>query len=414
MNKIKVIVSNPGLGAHVRQTVRAYNNVGMLNFFFTTFVLSNSKLSNYIVNKFKLLRSKQFIEIHNYKVKRLILPEIIRLISSKLLSHKFTDRVWEWSELLFDSWVAKKINKNVGIFHGYEHASLMSLKKCKSLGVFSVYEQPSAHHLYLNQNVLKLLFESENYFKLNFKDLYDSNLSEKRNQRRDEELHSADIILCNSTYVKKTLISAGVPEIKIVIHPLGFPEVKEKSIVEKPKLRFIISGNLSYLKGTHHVLRVWKKHQNIFEKHELICIGTDTLSPDEWKSLPKNVFKKERMNSEDYLKELANSDVYILNTYSDGFGMVMSEAMSHGLAVIGTVNSAAIDIIEDRKTGRVIPISDEQALFEAMNWMINNPSELICMRKSALEYAKLHSWDNYRIELPKLILEKYNYYKGNA
>lgn len=406
MNKTKVIIANPGLGVHVRHTVRAYLDANVLECFYTSFVFGNNKLSSALVNKYKGLRSKQFKELPNNKTRKLILPEFVRLSSSKLFSITTTDRIWEWSELLFDKWVSKQINKSINIFHGYEHASLACLEKCKSLGVFSVYEQPSAHHLYLKENVLLPLLDKEKYFNSNFKDLYHSDLSIKRNQRRDEELNLASLILCNSTYVRKTLIHAGVSDKKILVFPLGFPKAKSITITEKTRLKFIISGNLSYLKGTHHVLRVWKNNPEVFADHELICIGTDTLSSEEWATLPDNVVKKDRMIADDYLSVLSNADVYILNTYSDGFGMVMSEAMAYGLAVIGTENSAAMDIIEDGVSGKVIPVGDEQILLEAMKWMIMNPSKVVAMRQAALVYASEHSWENYRVELPKVIIEK--------
>lgn len=414
MNRIKIIISNPGIGSHVRQSVKAYFASGLLYRFYSSFVLNNSKLTAFLVSKIRSLKSKQFEDIPDYRIKKLIFPEILRLISSRLFSKSITDKVWEWSELLFDRWVANQINKDIDIFHGYEHASYASLKKCKSLGVFSVYEQPSAHHLYHTKNILKLLFESEEYFRSNFSGLYDSELSNKRNQRRDDELRLADLIVCNSTYVKNTLIDAGISASKIITYPLGFPKVKETTIENKSKYRFIVSGNLSYLKGTHHVLRVWKSNPNLFANHELVCIGTDTLSPDEWVSLPDNVIKKDRMNSEDYLRELSSADIYILNTYSDGFGMVLSEAMSNGLAVIGTTNCAAIDIINNAKSGKVIPVGDETALLNAMKWMIENPNETMQMRISAIDYARTHSWENYRTQLPILILERYNKFKINA
>lgn len=407
-------MSNPGLGSHVRQTVRSYNDAEMLDRFYTTFLLPNSTFHTKLSDKYRSLKSKQFNEVTSEKIRKLLLPEMLRLVSSKFLSNNTTDKIWEWSELLFDNWVAKQIDNSIDVFHGYEHASLFSLKKCKSEKVFSVYEQPSAHHLFVKENVIKPLMNDEPFFNQNFKGLYDSELSAQRNNRRDEELEYANLIICNSTYVKRTLVHVGVSEEKILVHPLGFPEVKSISIVPKEKLRFMVSGNLSYLKGTHHVLRVWRDHADIFRDHELICIGSDTLSSKEWDGLPANVIKKDRLNSDDYLRELENADVYILNTYSDGFGMVMSEAMAHGLAVIGTQNSAAPDIIESGISGKVIPIGDEHTLLKTMEWMILNPKEVCDMRNAAILYAKEHSWNQYRLELPLKINERYSLFKRNG
>jgi glycosyltransferase involved in cell wall biosynthesis len=130
--------------------------------------------------------------------------------------------------------------------------------------------------------------------------------------------------------------------------------------------------------------------------------------------LPNNVKKRNRLSSEEYLQEVEKADVYILNTYSDGFGMVMSEAMAKGLAVIGTTNSAAPDIIQDSINGKIIPIANEESLLAAMKWMIDNPSELVSMRIAAMDYAKNHSWLYYREQLPKLIQERYNSTKANG
>lgn len=408
MNKLRVVVSNPGLGSHVRQTVRAYDEVMLLDKFYTTVLLNNTTLIAKLAKKYKGVKSKQFNEINKKRIKRLILPELLRLMSSKFLSTESTDKIWEWSELYFDHWVANQLTSDVDIFHGYEHASLFALKKCKEEKIYSIYEQPSVHHLYFKEKVVGALFNKERYFFDNFQSLYDSDLSDRRNKRRDEELSIADLILCNSTYVKNSLLNAGITEDKILVHPLGFPEVIPKLITEKTNLTFMISGNLSYLKGTHHVLRVWKNNPEIFNSHQLICIGHDTLSPTEWDGLPTNIKKYNRLSSEDYLQEVEKADVYILNSYSDGFGMVMSEAMAKGLAVIGTVNSAAPDIIQDSVNGMVIPIGDEDALLHAMKWMIEHPFELVVMRNAAMEYAKNNSWENYRHQLTSKIERSYN------
>jgi glycosyltransferase involved in cell wall biosynthesis len=343
-----------------------------------------------------------------------MLPELLRLMSSKFLSADTTDKIWEWSELYFDQWVAKQLNSYIDIFHGYEHASLFSLQKCKQEKIFSVYEQPSVHHSYFNEKVVSLLLEKEKYFQDNFQSLYDSDLSKRRNERRDEELKIANLILCNSTYVKTSLLNAGVDERKILVHPLGFPEVKPVTIKEKTSLTFMMSGNISYLKGSHHVLRVWKNNPELFNSHQLVCIGNDTLSPSEWDGLPNNVKKLNRLANDEYLKEVEKADVYILNTYSDGFGMVMSEAMAKGLAVIGTTNSAAPDVIQDSINGKIIPIANEASLLQSMKWMIDHPNELVRMRMAAMDYAKNHSWENYRNILPIRIQDKYNTYKTNG
>lgn len=409
---MKVVVSNPGLGNHVRNTVQAYFESDTLEQFYSTFIIPNNSIFAKLSAAYPALKSKQFLDIPNTKIHKLILPEVTRLFASKFLGSALTDKVWEWSEHRFDSWVADHLNKSVDVFHGYEHASLSSLRKCTDLNIFSVYEQPSVHYKYFKDSVIQTLLEKEEYFKENFSELYDSDLSKKRNKRRDLELDNANLILCNSSYVKKSLIAGGVSELKIVVVPLGFPIVDKVDVVKSSKIRFLVSGNLSYLKGVHHILRVWKNNQDVFANHELVCIGNNTLDEKEWIGLPNNVYRKERMNSFDYLNELKNSDVLILNTYSDGFGMVMSEAMAYGKAVIATNNSAAPDILSNKESGLIVNVGQENELLDAMKYLIQNTNNLYNIKCNALEEAKNHTWEDYRTNLPRIIEDRLNNFRN--
>ncbi len=404
---MKVSVFNPGLGTHVKQSLIAYNKHAELINFYTSFFIRNNFFGNILTKAFPKLKSRQFDQIPQQKIKSLYFGELLRLGSSKLTNPNTTDAVWEWAEHKFDKWVASQLNSSTQVLHGYEHASLFSFQRATQLNIFKVYEQPSVHHKYFTDEIVQKLFEKEVFFKNNFSALFNSALSRKRNLRRDQELELADVVVCNSTYVKRTLLNAGVQESKIAVIPLGFPPISENSIEEKDSLKFIVSGNLSYLKGVHHVLRVWKKHRNDLKNHQLICIGDDTLDSKEWEGLPNNVIKRDRMERDNYLKELNNADVLILNTYSDGYGMVMSEAMANGLAVIGTENSAAPDIIENGISGFVIPIGSEVKLSEYILWMISNPIELKQMRIVARKSAAKNTWENFSKSLVDKVEENY-------
>lgn len=412
-SKLKVLVSNPGMGSHVRQTLKAYSTFGLLYKFYTTIYLKNNKVNISLTNSYKSLKSRQFSELDNKKVKSLFVPELLRLFSARFFSNAITDRIWEWSELFFDRWVASYLTNKIDVVHGYEHACLATFNKAKEKRILKVYEQPSAHHLYTQEKVINVLLNTEKDFKDNFVDIYDSELSRKRNARRDEETKQADVIVCNSSYVQKTLIHAGVEQSKIKVVPLGFPQVKKHKLTTNSKIKFIVSGNLSYLKGTHQVLRVWRDYAEEFAEHELICIGSDSLNPKEWEHLPSNVTKLNRLSHEEYLVLMSTADVLILNTFSDGFGMVITEAMANGLAVIATEHSAAPDLIEHNISGKIIPINNSNELLNAMLDMINNPNNLLNMKEQARKKAESYSWELYRKKLVEVVESSYYKWRSN-
>jgi glycosyltransferase involved in cell wall biosynthesis len=52
---------------------------------------------------------------------------------------------------------------------------------------------------------------------------------------------------------------------------------------------------------------------------------------------------------------LAASDLFVLPSSHEGFGLVYVEAMHHGLPVIATTNGGQADFLEDGRTGRLVP-----------------------------------------------------------
>ncbi|MFQ6007385.1 MAG: glycosyltransferase family 4 protein [Candidatus Zixiibacteriota bacterium] len=75
------------------------------------------------------------------------------------------------------------------------------------------------------------------------------------------------------------------------------------------------------------------------------------------------------------LREVYNrATVVVLNSYQEGFGLVLSEAMMCGTAVIGTASGGIPDIVKDEETGLLVPLDDSTRLAEAILRLLNNPS----------------------------------------
>ncbi len=272
---MKVIVSNPGTGVFILETVKAYAEANLLSSYYTTFA-SNKDIPYYnflISGKFKKELDRRSVpyDLLSY-IKTNPWKEILRTLSWKFLNEKITDDLYEWSEYSFDRWVASKLDKSVNIVHCYEHSSLETIKRAKELGIFVVYEQPSQHHTYLTP-VLKDQFEQNPILGDSMTSLLTNEKSIYRNKRRDEELSLADIILCNSTFTKNTLVNASIEESKIVVLPLGFPEINIRKEVTSPKIRFIYAGTSNVRKGIHLLLDVWKECFGSNDDVELYIVG---------------------------------------------------------------------------------------------------------------------------------------------
>lgn len=100
-----------------------------------------------------------------------------------------------------------------------------------------------------------------------------------------------------------------------------------------------------------------------------------------------------------YVKEpydlMINSDLFILNSISEGFSNAMLEAMSLGVPVLSSTVGGATDIIQEGLTGWLVPVNNREALQRKIFHIGNLPSE---ERIQIGENAKKVVLKNYSLE----------------
>lgn len=152
---------------------------------------------------------------------------------------------------------------------------------------------------------------------------------------------------------------------------------KELGFEEKTKFVTFI-GQLEKRKGIKYLLEAWK---SINEKHSdavMLLIGKG----------PMQKFIEDYINSNDlhsHVKLLGfRNDIpsillqsYLLTLPSlyEGFGYVLVEAMAARIPTVATNVSSIPEIVEDKKTGRLVPIENSQKLAEAISYLLNHPDE---------------------------------------
>jgi len=68
----------------------------------------------------------------------------------------------------------------------------------------------------------------------------------------------------------------------------------------------------------------------------------------------------------DVPRHLAETDVFVLPSRSEGISNALLEAMAHGVPSIATDIPGNRDLIEDGRTGLLVPPDDAKALSEAL------------------------------------------------
>jgi glycosyltransferase involved in cell wall biosynthesis len=79
----------------------------------------------------------------------------------------------------------------------------------------------------------------------------------------------------------------------------------------------------------------------------------------------------------------AETTVAVLPSYWEAFGYVCLEAMSAACGIVGTSGSGMAEILEDGRTGRLVPPRQPAAIASAVLDLINNPEQRRSMATSA-------------------------------
>ena len=186
-------------------------------------------------------------------------------------------------------------------------------------------------------------------------------------------IKSATGFLSTSKFTDEYLIHYGANKEKIKRHyftSIYNNDVKEKinSNRVKETIQIIAVGKFIYGKGFDILLRAMKRvDSNVKLK---IIGGKETAEYTEIikENKLKNIEFIDFCEKEELIRHYDESDIFVLPTRSEVWGLVINEAMSRGLPVITTeMCIAGLSLIENNKNGYIIPVDNESELLEKIN-----------------------------------------------
>jgi len=77
----------------------------------------------------------------------------------------------------------------------------------------------------------------------------------------------------------------------------------------------------------------------------------------------------------DFASVLANWDVFVLPSLEEGFGIAAVEAMAAGLPVVASAVGGLLEVVEDGKTGWLVPAGDPMQLAERLRMLLLDPEK---------------------------------------
>ena len=95
----------------------------------------------------------------------------------------------------------------------------------------------------------------------------------------------------------------------------------------------------------------------------------------------------------DLAKRLAEADILVRPSLTEGLPLAILEAMASRVCVIATDIPGNRDLVQDAVNGLLVPIRDPQRLAAAIRSLIENPGRRAALAAAGYETAQKYSWD---------------------
>ena len=211
---------------------------------------------------------------------------------------------------------------------------------------------------------------------------------------------SIDYSFAVSNGLKNLFIGAGIShpdKIGVIHHGFDLPQLEQSSSTtfRYSDKQLVLLGRIIPFKGHMYALKALKKATETHPDLLLLIIGhgDEALIAElnvyiEENGLTENVrFLGYQSNIYDYL---TRSDVMLVPSIAEGFGLIFLEALNAQLPIIGFDVPATNEIIEHDKTGYLIPPYDSDKMGEAIISLINSKDKRIQFGKNGQK--RLHEY----------------------
>lgn len=397
----KILLYHPTGNQNVRALLDALYDSKTLHSFHTTIaVFSQSFYYPFLKGPFKKVKRRTFSNYISKYVKQYPILELAMMAGMK----KYKGQVLNGSSInkILAYNVAKFLHQNHnqvdGVF-GYPFGSEPIFQEAKKYGIKCIYEQTTGYY-----KTLKKITQKEKQINKDWASsisIYEE--PQEVLNKLDRELKMADYIIAASSYIKKTLEEGGIPANKIHIIPYGFPNINPKQyreIKEGDKIKVLFAGNLSQLKGLSYLNDAL---QGMDKYIELTLIGSKSENCKNLQEFINSHNYLGTLSHEKLLEEMHKHDLFVFPSLCDGFGMVVSEAMSQGTPVIASENSCGPDIIINNENGWIVPIRDSESIKNIFIEIIRNPFIIKRVGENAVKTAQMRPWSIYKEEVSNFL-----------
>ncbi|AUT00455.1 glycosyltransferase [Nostoc sp. CENA543] len=195
----------------------------------------------------------------------------------------------------------------------------------------------------------------------------------------------ADKVIAVSQAVASAMVRRGIPQQKLRIvanGTLGSPRHRKLTDYQPLPLHSpaitTVAGMYSR-KGIAELIAAFTKIAAEFPQAHLYLVGD---GPDRvlFETMAQNTNVKHRIHFEGFQPEpqryMLASDIFVLASHCESFGLVLTEAREAGCAIIASNVDGIPETLDYGQAGLLVPAKDSQTLADALGRLLRDPAQL--------------------------------------
>lgn len=409
----KILISHPNGNENTRAAVYGLFRFGMLYRYITSVAVFKHRWYYRLLNvpvlrefKKRMLKSCIYDHVVTYPFKELGRQIAGKLHMKRLLVPEKGFFSTYKACCYIDAKVAKILRKkhtSLSAVYCYEDSAYDTFKEAKRNNIKCIYDLPIGYwrcmHALLGEEAAR-----NPKWKMTLGGLSDSQV---KLETKDQELALADIIYVASSFTKKSLEMFPGKLAPIHVVPYGFPPINTHRTYQHighRKIKLLYVGGLSQRKGIAYLFEALEGLEDLFE---LTIIGAGNI--EGCSELRRNLSKWNYLPPQPHdviLNIMSQNDIFVFPSLFEGFGLVITEAMSQGTPVITTDRTCGLDIMTDGKDGWIIKAGSSEQLKEKLLFLSDNRDLIVQAGQEALKTAAQRPWEKYEEELVQSIISE--------
>ena len=310
-----------------------------------------------------------------------------------------------------------KLSGSVDVVHTWPLAGLETLRTAKRLGIATVVERPNAHTRFAMEAVAQECERLGVVLPADQEHAYNSGKLAKE----EEEYSLADYLLCPSDFVVRTFRDEGFESDRLVRHIYGYdealyfpalgdrgestgrdapaagdrqrgagPNAPGDDRDERTGLNALFVGVCAVRKGVHYALEAWLRSP-------ASQTGTFRIAGEFLPAYEEHLAEMLAHPSvhvlghrDDVPELMRNSDILLLPSIEEGFGLVCTEAIGSGCVPL--VSDACTELCVHERDSLVHAVGDVDALTQHLTLLHEDRTRLAEMRAACLAAAPTLTW----------------------